>query len=207
MEKSLKIAKKKLFWVLLKAINSLFIITLKDFEKKLTIKSWFCQEFHFTYNNSHKLLRPTQFLKNFLEILKWSTLYQASPPPPTWVRTPKFVPRNFLSYLQLRLIMGRGGLVLGFMWVVVDSSRKSSVFKSIIKYLTSYCPLIWMFCSRTSNNMTNRIHECLLRVILDDKTNSFADVLTKIRTIKTKINHKPSAEFSGLNDAAFQTYE
>ena len=46
----------------------------------LTIKSWFCQEFHFTYNNSHKLLRPTQFLKNFLEILKWSTLYQASPP-------------------------------------------------------------------------------------------------------------------------------
>ena len=82
MEKSLKIAKKKLFWVLLKAINSLFIITLKDFEKKLTIKSWFCQEFHFTYNNSHKLLRPTQFLKNFLKILKWSTLYQASPPHP-----------------------------------------------------------------------------------------------------------------------------
>ena len=80
MEKSLKIARKKLFWVLLKAINSLFIITRKDFEKMLTIKSWFCQEFHFTYNNSHKLLRPTQFLKNFLEILKWSTLYQTSPP-------------------------------------------------------------------------------------------------------------------------------
>ena len=201
MEKSLKIAKKKLFWVLLKAINSLFIITLKDFEKKLTIKSWFCQEFHFTYNNSHKLLRPTQFLKNFLEILKWSTLYQASPPPTPYLST------NFLSYLQLRLIMGRGGLVLGFMWVIVDSSRKSSVFKSIIKYLTSYCPLIWMFCSRTSNNMINKIHECLLRVILDVKTNPFADVLTKIKTIKTKINHKPSAEFSSLNDAAFQTYE
>ena len=200
MEKSLKIAKKKLFWVLLKAINSLFIITLKDFEKKLTIKSWFCQEFHFTYNNSHKLLRPTQFLENFLEILKWSTVYQASPPTP-------YLSTNFLSYLQLRLIMGRGGLVLGFMWVIVDSSRKSSVFKSIIKYLTSYCPLIWMFCSRTSNNMINKIHECLLRVILDVKTNPFADVLTKIKTIKTKINHKPSAEFSSLNDAAFQTYE
>ena len=53
----------------------------------LTIKSWFCQEFHFTYNNSHKLLRPIQFLKNFLEILKWSTLYQAFPPPTPDSRT------------------------------------------------------------------------------------------------------------------------
>ena len=115
MEKSLKKARKKLFWVLLKAINSFFIITLKDFEKRLTIKSCFCQEFHFTGNLSHKLLRPTRFLKNFLEILKWSTLYHASPPPSTRVQTPKFVPRSFLSYLQLRLIMGGGGLVLEFM--------------------------------------------------------------------------------------------
>ena len=52
--------------------------------------------------------------------------------------------------------------------------------------------------------MINKIHECLLRLILDDKTNSFADVLTKIKTIKTKINHKPSAEFSSLNDALFK---
>ena len=63
-------SQEKTFWVLLKAINALFIIPLKGFEKRLIVKSWFCQEFHFTYNNSHKLLRPSHFLKNFLEILK-----------------------------------------------------------------------------------------------------------------------------------------
>ena len=42
-----------------------------------------------------------------------------------------------------------------------------------------------MFCSRTSNNMINKIHECSLVGILDDKTNSFADVLTKIKPTKT----------------------
>ena len=73
--------------------------------------------------------------------------------------------------------------------------------------MISSCPMIWMFYSRTSNNMINKVHECLLRVILDDKANLFADVLTKIKAIKTKTNHKPSVEFSGLNDAAFQTYD
>ena len=38
-------SKEKFFWVLLKAVNSIFIITLKDFEKKLTIKSSFVKIF------------------------------------------------------------------------------------------------------------------------------------------------------------------
>ena len=36
-----------------------------------------------------------------------------------------------------------------------------------------------MFCSRTSNNMINKIHERALRIILYDKTSSFADTLGK----------------------------
>ena len=36
------------------------------------------------------------------------------------VVTPKIVPRNFARYLQTELIMGGGGLVLEFMWDIVD---------------------------------------------------------------------------------------
>ena len=32
----------------------------------------------------------------------------------------------------------------------------------------NYCPLIWMLCSRTPNNIINRVHERALRVILGD---------------------------------------
>ena len=36
------------------------------------------------------------------------------------VATPKILPRNFVRYLQTELIMGGGGLVLEFMWDIVD---------------------------------------------------------------------------------------
>lgn len=43
-EKSLKIAKKKLLWMLLKTIKSFFIITLKNFAIRLSIESRLYQE-------------------------------------------------------------------------------------------------------------------------------------------------------------------
>ena len=112
-------SKEKTFLGVTKDNKLTFYNHIKGFWKKNDHKMLALQEFHFTYDISYKLLRPTQFLKNFLEILKWSTLYQASPPPPTSVQTPKLLPRNFLSYLQLRLITGGAGLVLDFMWVIV----------------------------------------------------------------------------------------
>ena len=41
----------------------------------------------------------------------------------------------------------------------------------------SYCPLSWMFHSRTLNNKINRLHERCLRIIYNDNTSSFTDLL------------------------------
>ena len=42
----------------------------------------------------------------------------------------------------------------------------------------SYCPLIWMFCySRRLNNRINHIHEKGLRIVYEDYTSSFAELL------------------------------
>ena len=40
----------------------------------------------------------------------------------------------------------------------LHNSEKKLIFNSIIKSQFSYYPLVWMFCSRTSNNMINKLH-------------------------------------------------
>ena len=51
------------------------------------------------------------------------------------------------------------------------------LINSMIKSQFAYCPLIWMFCSRISNNTINKIHECSLRIAFNDQHNSFLDIL------------------------------
>ena len=53
---------------------------------------------------------------------------------------------------------------------LLSDSQKRLIFNSLIKSQFNYCPLIRMFCSRTSNNMINKIHERTLRLILNDRT-------------------------------------
>ena len=53
------------------------------------------------------------------------------------------------------------------------NSEKKLIFNSIIKSQVSYCPLVWIFCSRTSNNMINKLHERSFRIILNDYSSDF----------------------------------
>ena len=46
--------------------------------------------------------------------------------------------------------------------------QKRLLLNSVIKSQFSYCPLIRMFCSRSLNNLINRIHERALRLIHND---------------------------------------
>ena len=45
---------------------------------------------------------------------------------------------------------------------------KTLLFNTAVKSQFNYCPFVWMFCSRTPNNIINRVHERALRVILGD---------------------------------------
>ena len=42
-----------------------------------------------------------------------------------------------------------------------------------------YYPLIWMFCNKTTNNQTNKIHKCTLRLVYETKDTNFEDLLSK----------------------------
>ena len=53
----------------------------------------------------------------------------------------------------------------------------------------TYCPLIWMYCSKTANNLISKIHKCSLRVTYEMEDANFEDLLIKdsSRTIHKKI--------------------
>ena len=47
----------------------------------------------------------------------------------------------------------------------------------MIKSQFNYCPLVWMFCSRQSNNLINKVHERNLRLTYGDETKDFQQIL------------------------------
>ena len=62
---------------------------------------------------------------------------------------------------------------------ILPFQKRRLILKTFIESQFSYCPLVWMFCSREMNNKINRIHERALRLIYQDYTTTFDDLLKK----------------------------
>ena len=70
----------------------------------------------------------------------------------------------------------------------LNDSKKKIIFNALIKSQFSYCPLVWMFCSRQTNNMINKIHERALRIVLNDHFSDFETMLLNMNDIT--IHHR-----------------
>ena len=55
--------------------------------------------------------------------------------------------------------------------------------KTFIESQFSYCPLVWIFCSRTMNDKINRIHERALRLVYQDYDSTFEELLCKDKSL------------------------
>ena len=55
--------------------------------------------------------------------------------------------------------------------------------KAFIESQFGYCPLVWMFHSRSLNNIINRIHERSLRITYNEKSSSFQNLLEKDNSV------------------------
>ena len=53
------------------------------------------------------------------------------------------------------------------------------IYNSFFKGQLSYCPLIWIFCSRRSNHPINKLQERALRIAYNDFNSSFSELLEK----------------------------
>ena len=70
----------------------------------------------------------------------------------------------------------------------LDPEKKRLVFNATIKSHFNYFPLIWMFSSRRSNNLINRVHERSLRTVYNDTSRTFQEPLQRHRSVS--IHHK-----------------
>ena len=61
----------------------------------------------------------------------------------------------------------------------LNEHKRIMLMKSFILSQFSYCPIIWMYCQRKSNNLINRIHERALRIAYCDYVSDFEGLLAK----------------------------
>ena len=83
--------------------------------------------------------------------------------------------------------------------------------KAFIESRFCYCPLVWMFCWRQTNERIYHIHERTLRAVYNDELSSFAELLgrNKSETIHRRIITTLAAELfkiknGHLNDITTQ---
>ena len=81
---------------------------------------------------------------------------------------------NFKSYIsELCKKASQKIAALSRLSSYLNNSEKKLIFNSIIKSQFSYCPLVWMFCSRTLNNMIKKLNERSLRITLNNYPSDF----------------------------------
>ena len=85
---------------------------------------------------------------------------------------------------------------------LVDVQKKNLLFNSIINSQFSYCPLVRMFYSRTSNSLVNNVHERALRSVSDDHNSSYSELLMTMKTII--ITYYSSAKYQCSHERNFR---
>ena len=65
----------------------------------------------------------------------------------------------------------------------MDLQKRKILMNAFFISQFSYCPLVWMFHSRTKNSKINRLHERCLRIIYNDKNSSFTELLEKDKSV------------------------
>ena len=65
----------------------------------------------------------------------------------------------------------------------LNQCKKKILMNSFFTAQFGYCPLVWMFCSRTINNKINKLHERCLRLIYNDKSSTYQKLITCDRSV------------------------
>ena len=65
----------------------------------------------------------------------------------------------------------------------MSEDKLKLIMKTFIESQFNYCPLLWMFCSRTLNNKINKLHERALRVVYKNDDLTFQQLLEKDNSI------------------------
>ena len=59
----------------------------------------------------------------------------------------------------------------------LDTNKRKTMYTPMVNSQLNYCPLVWMFCSRGSNNLINKVQERTLRIIYNGQLTDFKSLL------------------------------
>ena len=83
---------------------------------------------------------------------------------------------------------GRKLCALGRVCEFLNLERRRSLMKAFIEFQFAYCPLVWMFCSRSSNNRINHLDKRALRIVYNDHSSTFEDLFVNDHSVS--IHHR-----------------
>ena len=83
---------------------------------------------------------------------------------------------------------GRKIKALARVCTYLSLERRRTLMKAFIESQFAYCPLIWMFCQRSSNTRINHLRERALGIVYNDNESIFEDLLKKDNSVS--IHHK-----------------
>ena len=67
--------------------------------------------------------------------------------------------------------------------------QRKKVMNAFILSQFGYCPLVWMFHSRTLNNRINKLHERALRMVYQDSKSSFEELLLQNKSFTIHVRN------------------
>ena len=78
----------------------------------------------------------------------------------------------------------------------MNVSKRRILINSFFNSQLNYCPLVWMFHRRSTNNNINRLHERVLRIVYNDFKTPFKNLLEKDGTVSINVKNlrKPATE-------------
>ena len=68
----------------------------------------------------------------------------------------------------------------------LGSDKSKLLLNAVVLSNFSYCPLIWLYCSKTTNNDINRTHKRALRILYKDYESTFEELLERDNTKTTR---------------------
>ena len=60
----------------------------------------------------------------------------------------------------------------------LDTNKRKSIYTTMVQSQLNYCPLVWMFCPRRSNNLINKLQARALRIIYNDQLTDFKSLVS-----------------------------
>ena len=98
---------------------------------------------------------------------------------------------NFETHVGMLCKKAAGQLnAIGRMNRFIDSGDRKILIQGFVQSNFNYCPLVWMLCNPKSMRKVELIHKRALRILLEDYTSSYKELLSKSNKVTMSLQRQ-----------------